>query len=46
MKRLKTSSKIEGVHATCDGNMIDVLLVSDADNAAVPAGLFRASLSL
>jgi hypothetical protein len=46
VKRLNIRSKIEGVHATCDGNMMDVLLVSDADNAAVPAGLFRASLSL
>jgi hypothetical protein len=45
-KRLKTRIKVEGVHATRDGNMIDALLVSDADDASVPAGLYRAKLAL
>lgn len=45
LKRLKGRIKVEGVHATCDGNTIEILLVSDADNASVPAGLFRARVA-
>ncbi|OCP06317.1 MULTISPECIES: hypothetical protein [unclassified Ensifer] len=32
--------KIEGIHASQRGDLLDLLLVTDADNADVPAGLF------
>ncbi len=45
LKRLKGRGKIEGVHATRQGKQVALLLVSDADDASVPAGLFAAKVS-
>lgn len=36
--------KIEGVSARMDGDVVRLLLVTDADDAAVPAGLFSATI--
>jgi hypothetical protein len=36
--------KIEGVAAKVNGNIIDLLLVSDADDARIPASLFSATI--
>ena len=36
--------KIEGVDARMDGDVIRLLLVTDADDASIPAGLFAAAL--
>jgi len=36
--------KIEGVHARMDGDVIHLLLVTDADDAGIPASLFAAAM--
>jgi hypothetical protein len=42
--RLAEPLKVEGVHATAEGNAVRLLLVTDADDPAVPASLFAAVL--
>lgn len=39
MLRLEPTEKIEGIHATLEGDRISLLLVTDADDASVPAKL-------
>ena len=41
---LDVPHKIEGIHASQRGNLLDLLLVTDADNADVPAGLFSGQI--
>jgi len=38
--------KVEGVHASLEGDTVRLLLVTDADDAAIAAGLYSASLSI
>ena len=45
VQRLAQPRKIEGIAASMAGNAIRVLLVTDADDARIPAGLFSAMLS-
>jgi len=45
MQRLDRPHKIEGVDARMDGDVIRLLLVTDADDAAIPAGLFSATMA-
>ena len=42
LHRLDRADKVEGVHARVDGTVIQLLLVTDADDADIPAGLFSA----
>ena len=42
--RLDPIQKIEGVDARLDGNVIRLLLVTDADDPNVPASLFSATM--
>lgn len=44
LDRLDRPHKIEGVDATIDGNVIRLLLVTDADDASIPAALFSAAI--
>ena len=44
--RLDRPHKIEGVHAEVEGETVRLLLVTDADDAAIAAGLYTASLSM
>ena len=44
MFRLEPTEKVEGVHATVDGDRISLLLVTDADDANVPAKLLGAEI--
>jgi hypothetical protein len=37
--------KIEGIDAKMEGDSIRLLLVTDDDNASIPAGLYSASLA-
>lgn len=43
LERLEQPYKVEGVHARTSGDRIELLLVTDADNPAIPAMLFSAS---
>ena len=43
--RLDRPHKIEGVDARVDGDVIRLLLVTDADDAAIAAGLFSATMA-
>jgi hypothetical protein len=43
-RRLDQPYKVEGVSARMDGDVIRLLLVTDADDAAIPAGLFSATM--
>lgn len=43
LRRLDQPHKIEGIHARLDGNGLELLLVTDADNAEIPAMLFSAT---
>jgi hypothetical protein len=45
-KQLDLADKIEGVHATLDGDRLEALLVADPDDRTQRAPLFRAVLSL
>ena len=45
LDRLDASHKVEGVAARVDNNVIRLLLVTDADDPAVPASLYSATLS-
>ena len=42
--RLDVPLKIEGVDARIEGNTVNLLLVSDADDPSIPAGLFSATM--
>jgi hypothetical protein len=44
LRRLDRPHKIEGVDARVDGDIIRLLLVTDADDAGLPAGLFSATI--
>ena len=44
MQRLDPTEKIEGIHATVEGDRISVLLVTDADDANVPAKLLSTEI--
>jgi len=44
LERLDECHKVEGVAARVDNNVIRLLLVTDADDPAIPAALFSASL--
>ena len=46
LHRLERPYKVEGVDARVEGDVIRLLLVTDADDAAVPAGLFSAAIAL
>jgi len=41
---LEPTHKVEGVHATIDGNVIHLLMVTDADDAGVPGKLLGAEM--
>ena len=45
LERLDTHHKIEGVHARSVRGRIDLLLVADADNPAIPSPLLAASIA-
>jgi hypothetical protein len=44
--RLDECHKVEGVTARVDNNVIRLLLVTDADDPAIPASLFSATMPL
>jgi uncharacterized protein DUF6929 len=44
MLRLEPTEKVEGIHATIEGDCISLLLVTDADDAGVPAKLLGAQM--
>ena len=44
LRRLERPCKVEGVDARVDGDVIRLLLVTDADDADIPAGLFSATI--
>lgn len=44
MLRLEPTEKVEGLHATVEGDRINLLLVTDADDASVPAKLLGAEI--
>ena len=46
LHRLERPYKVEGVDARVEGDVIRLLLVTDADDAAVPASLFSATIAL
>ena len=43
--RLDQPHKVEGIHARLDGDRLKLLLVTDADDAGVPATLFSATMA-
>jgi hypothetical protein len=45
LHRLDRSHKVEGVDARLDGDVVRLLLVTDADDADIPAGLFSATMA-
>ena len=45
IERFDGACKIEGIHARPDGNAIRLLMVTDADDADIPAQLLTATLS-
>ena len=44
LDRLSPSVKVEGIDARLEGGTVELTMVSDADDAAIPASLYRASL--
>ena len=46
LHRLDQPHKIEGVDARVEGGVIRLLLVTDADDASIPASIFSATLAL
>lgn len=44
IQRTTEAHKIEGIDARLEGSILRLLLVTDADNVAIPAGLFAAEL--
>ena len=45
LRRLDRPYKVEGVDARVDGDVIRLLLVTDADDADIPASLFSATIA-
>ena len=45
LHRLDRPYKVEGVDARVDGDVIRLLLVTDADDAGIPAGLFSVAIN-
>jgi hypothetical protein len=45
LHRLERPYKVEGVDARVDGDAVRLLLVTDADDADTPAGLFSATIA-
>jgi hypothetical protein len=45
-RRVRERAKIEGIHAEARARQLDLLLVTDADDARIPAELFSATLRL
>jgi len=45
MHRLEPTEKVEGIHATVEGDRMILLLVTDADDASAPAKLLTAEIS-
>jgi len=45
LRRLVRPLKIEGIHAHIDGNLLRVLLATDADDPQIPASLYTAELA-
>ena len=45
MHPIDGAPKIEGVHASLEGNAVRLLLVTDADDSAIAAGLYTTSFS-
>jgi uncharacterized protein DUF6929 len=46
LRRLRGSCKVEGVDARPDGDLVRLLMVTDADDAGIPAGLFSAEIPM
>lgn len=46
LRRLDRPYKVEGVDARVDGDVIRLLLVTDADDADIPASLFAATMKM
>ena len=46
VRTLDRPHKIEGLNGRLDGNSIELLLVTDDDDPAIPAGLFSATLEM
>jgi hypothetical protein len=46
LDRIDGCHKVEGVSARIDGNAIQLLLVTDADDPGIPANLFSATLPI
>lgn len=46
LDRLERAHKIEGIDARVEGNTVRLLLVTDADDASVPAALFSAEIPM
>ena len=46
LTRIETYAKVEGIHAQSEGDVGQLWLVTDADDAQVPAALYRAELPL
>jgi hypothetical protein len=44
-QRLDRPYKVEGINARLDGDRLDLLLVTDADDPGIPAGLFSTSIA-
>jgi hypothetical protein len=44
LHRLEPVQKVEGVHATLQGDRIQLLLVTDADDAGIPGKLLSAEI--
>jgi hypothetical protein len=44
LRRLDRPAKVEGVDARMDGDVIRLLLVTDADDRQTPASLFSATI--
>ena len=45
LEALQPTFKVEGIHVASEGEMIEVLLVTDADDPAIPGNVLRASIS-
>ena len=45
MQRLEPTEKVEGIHASVEGDRITLLLVTDADDAGAPAKLLSAQIT-
>ena len=46
LQSMDRAQKVEGVHASVDGDLVRLLLVTDADDPSVAAGLYAAGFSI